>query len=421
MTRLFIDLETFSEVPIRNGTFAYSEGAEIMLWAFAFEDGPIYVWDLTSDQSIPAALQVRLANPSIEIIAHNAAFDRTILEKCGYHTDLKRWRCTMARAFAHSLPGSLATLSDIFNLGVEKAKGKEGKKLINLFCMSRKTGAVKRATAQTHPEEWQQFIEYARLDIAALRELDKKLPNWNYDGDELALWHLDQTINRRGMQIDKELVDGAITAVNRAQKSLAERTDDISLGLLQSTTQRDETLKYLLAAYGVDLPDLQASTVERRLEDPELPTELKELLGIRLQASSTSTAKYGKLRSVISTDGRIRGTIQYCGAGRTGRFCLAEGSPVLVKNENAEILEKPIEKVLITDLTWDGDSWVTHAGVVFSGDKEVIEYDGVLATPEHNVYVSSTEYLPLGEAKRRSVPLWRGNRDIQSLPDNVSE
>lgn len=108
-------------------------------------------------------------------------------------------------------------------------------------------------------------------------------------------------------------------------------------------------------------------------------------------------------------DGRIRGLLQFYGANRTGRWCLAAGSNVLVKTPEGSVIEKPIEDVELDDLVFDGEDWVEHEGVVFSGDKEVITWDGVTATPEHIVYISDTEYLTLGEAKERGVKLWRGN------------
>ena len=55
-------------------------------------------------------------------------------------------------------------------------------------------------------------------------------------------------------------------------------------------TQRDALLAHLLKAYNVSLPDMQAGTIERRLEDPELPEPVKELLSIRLQTSGTTSA-----------------------------------------------------------------------------------------------------------------------------------
>ena len=323
MPRLFLDLETYSEIPIRNGTYRYAEGAEILLFAYALGDAEIQVWDCVANRSVPPDLSTALLDPATILVAHNVGFDRTILERSplakAFDFSISRWRCTMARAYAHGLPGSLGTLCDIFSIAADKAKDKDGKRLLNLFCIPRKHDKT-RATEKTHPADWAKFKEYARLDIAAMRELSRKLPAWNCYDEELNLWRLDQTINSRGMYIDRKLAECAVQAVKEAQAKLAARTDDISMGMLASTTQRDATLKYLLAAYGVDLPDLTASTVERRMEDPTLPLELKELLAIRLQASSTSTAKYVKLLAGLSSDDRVRGTIQYCGASRTGRF-----------------------------------------------------------------------------------------------------
>jgi len=73
------------------------------------------------------------------------------------------------------------------------------------------------------------------------------------------------------------------------------------------------------------------------------------------------------------------------------------------------ITNKPIENVDIKDMVWDGNEWVTHEGVVFSGDKEVITWDGVTATEEHVVYVSDTESMTLKEAKERGIALWKGD------------
>lgn len=319
--KLFFDLETFSEVPIKNGTFSYAEKAEIMLFAWALDDGPISVWDLTADPVMPAELKKHLSDPNVLKIVHNLQFDRTILrETIGIDLPIEQCRCTMARALAHGLPGGLDILCDIFAVPIDKAKSKEGYKLVRQFCIPKPANQkLRRHTRETHPEDWRKFIEYARLDIEAMRVLDRKLPDWNYGSTELELWFLDQRINQRGVAVDIDLANAAIRAVERAQKKLEARTGEITKDEVRSTTQRDAMLGHILQVYGVTLPDLTMSTVERRLEDPELPIELKELLTIRLQASSTSTAKYAKLIKSVSADSRLRGTLQYCGAARTGR------------------------------------------------------------------------------------------------------
>lgn len=315
------DTETYSEVPIQNGVHAYAEKAEVMLWAYALDDGPVKVWDLTSGAPIPGDLADALADDECVFVFHNAQFDRTVLRHNGFDIPLSRIRCTMVKALAHSLPGALGDLCDILKVPTDKAKDKAGRTLILLLCKPRPaTSKVRRATRETHPAEWAKFVEYAGLDIEAMRAIDKKLPAWNYQASELALWHLDQTINDRGVMVDTDLAHAAIRAVERAQKVLAHRTNELTDGAVQAATQRDALLRHLVAAYGIDLPDMQQSTLERRIGAPDLPAELRELLAIRLQASTTSTSKYKTLAKAVSSDGRLRGTLQFNGASRTGRW-----------------------------------------------------------------------------------------------------
>lgn len=181
MRRLWLDLETYAEVPIKHGTHAYAADVEIMLWAYAIDDEPVQVWDLTAHWNMPSDLEAAIADDGVEVWAHNSQFDRTMLDYSNIHIPLHRWRDTMVQAMAHSLPGSLGQLSEIFKLEQDKAKDKRGKELVQLFCKPRpKTSKIRRATRETHPTEWTQFVEYARLDIEAMRELNKKMPTWNY-------------------------------------------------------------------------------------------------------------------------------------------------------------------------------------------------------------------------------------------------
>ena len=62
--------------------------------------------------------------------------------------------------------------------------------------------------------------------------------------------------------------------------------------------------------------------------------------------------------------------------------CIAEGQ--LVLTDKGLI---PIEAVAREHRLWDGESWVRHEGVVFKGEREVIEYEGLRATPDHLVWI----------------------------------
>lgn len=317
----FIDIETFSAEPIKNGTFRYAESAELLMVAWAIDDGPVEIWDTFEQPDIPEGLEEILLGDEI-LIAHNSIFESSVLAKTlqGVDIDPKRWRCTMAQAYAHGLPGSLDNLGIVLGMPQDKKKSKEGYDLIRLFCIPPPKNSKRgRATHLTHPEQWNKFKEYCKQDVVAHREVYKKLPNWNYKGFELDLWHIDQIINARGVCMDVELAAAAIRAVDKAQIELKKRTEDLTYGDVSSATKRDQMIKHIMAAYGVELPDMQAGTLERHIDDPNLPWALRELLGIRLQATTSSTAKFKKVMNCVSKDNRLRGTLQWCGASRTGR------------------------------------------------------------------------------------------------------
>lgn len=315
---ILVDCETYSVTPIKNGHFRYAEDAELLMIAWAVDDGPVQVWDCTSETR-PHDLTKALFSEDI-LIAHNASFEQAIFEKQNIIINSNRWHCTMAQAYAHGLPGSLENLGAVLGLPIDRQKAKAGYDLIRLFCIPpAKNVKRERATKLTHPKQWEEFKNYCKQDIIATREIYKKLPKWNYQGFELGLWHLDQKINTNGVYIDLELANAAIRAVDLEQASLRKRTEDLTLGDVSSATKRDAMLKHILAAYGVELPDMQASTLERRIEDPDLPEGLKELLAIRLQATTSSTAKYKRLVGATCSDSRLRGALQWCGAARTGR------------------------------------------------------------------------------------------------------
>lgn len=318
--KLWLDTETYSETPIKHGTYRYVADCELMVASWAVDNDPVQVIDLTAGQDT-SDFELALMEAD-EVCAHNAMFDRNVVAKHlpTVAPPLERWRCTMVKALSHSLPGGLDKLCGILQVPVDQAKHKAGKELVQLFCKPRPVNAkIRRATRHTHPIEWERFLAYAGSDIEAMRQVDRKLPEWNYKGAELALWHLDQRINDRGFGVDTELADASIRAIDEEQTRLRGAAWAHSDGALDSATQRDALLEHILAEYNISLADLRKSTLERRLADEAIPEGLKELLRIRLQASTTSTSKYKALIRG-ATGGRLRGTLQFNGAGRTGRW-----------------------------------------------------------------------------------------------------
>jgi len=320
--KLWTDLETRSPVPIKHGIAKYATGVEIIVNGFAIDDAPRDVIDMTDLWNYGAEFDKfkYAARYADEVWAHNSEFDRTVLETTKWwrnlNVGLERWRCTAALARMHGLPGGLDKLCHILKVKEADAKAAGGKELIYLFCIPRKDGGYN--DRHSHPLEWDSFLAYGGQDVTAMRVVHRKLPKWNATPRMWSLYHLDQRMNERGVEIDLKLCAGAVKATTAAKKRLAKRTSDMTLDVVESTTQRNRLLQYM-ADYGIDLPDLTADTVERRLEDESLPEHIKELLRIRQQASKASTAKYQRALNQ-HVGGRLRNLLVFCGAARTGRW-----------------------------------------------------------------------------------------------------
>lgn len=320
MTTLWLDLETYSDIPIKNGAHKYAEGAEVLLVAFAWDEEPVVVWDCTEGvwDTFARGLQ-KAVDQADRVVIHNSAFDRTVLRHCGVDLPVDKIDDTMITALAHSLPGSLGQLCDVLGVPQDKSKDKAGRRYIQLFTKPcPRNWKIRRATRETHPDEWKAFIEYARLDVDAMRNIHRRLPHWNNTHGERHLWQLDQRINDRGVAVDLDFAKSAIGAFSRATRSLAARAAALTGGIVSSTTQRQKFIDYLRDVRGFEADDLTKGTVEGMLKG-ELDPKVRELLEIRQQAAATSPAKYKVLIEATSRDGRLRGTIQFCGAARTGR------------------------------------------------------------------------------------------------------
>jgi len=82
MSTLYLDLEIFSPVNLKTaGVYRYAEQAEILLFAYALDNGPVEVWDCTAQKEMPDSLKQAIKKADY-VCAHNSGFDRVILEHC---------------------------------------------------------------------------------------------------------------------------------------------------------------------------------------------------------------------------------------------------------------------------------------------------------------------------------------------------
>ena len=76
-----IDLETFSSVPITSGVYPYAESpdAEILLFGYSVDKGPVKVIDVACGEKIPDEILKAIADDNITKWAFNASFERIFL------------------------------------------------------------------------------------------------------------------------------------------------------------------------------------------------------------------------------------------------------------------------------------------------------------------------------------------------------
>ena len=325
--RLLIDLETHSSVDIsKAGVFKYVEAPdfEILLLAFAWDNGPVRVLDLTDFGETEDWLEMHdirdaLQDPNIVKVAHNSAFERACLTKyLKYELPAEEWEDTMIMAAMNGLPMSLDAAGTALQLKDQKIK--EGTTLINYFCKPCKAtianGGRTRNLPEHAPDKWERFKEYCRRDVEVEQAIYYRLHKFPVPDWERKVWALDSRINERGVLVDMEMAEAAI-AVDEAftESHAAEMQRLTGLDNPNSVAQ----LKDWLEAVGLTCESLNKATVVELLEKATDPT-IKRVLELRQVLGKTSTKKYQAMTAAACADNRVRGILQYYGAGRTGRW-----------------------------------------------------------------------------------------------------
>jgi DNA polymerase len=315
---LFLDTETRARLDISVGTDRYTRAAECRIVTYTFVTGPAKIW-LPYCQPIPQDLKDALDDPEFLILAHNAAFDRLILARAlKLVTPISRWRCTMAAASAHGLPGSLEALGRVCMLTEDEGKLTEDKGLIHTFCVPQPaTGEF--IEPEDKPEEWARFCAYAIRDTEALRAIFNRMPAVNYAGVNLRSWMLDQLVNERGFGFDRALATAASDFLDRAREASRKVMRENTENQIGSATQAKRLLAYIRNRYDIDIESLRAGDVRDYLESDDLDPILRTVLEERLEAGKSAGTKFKRGLVLAGPEDRIRHWCRWSGAGRTGR------------------------------------------------------------------------------------------------------
>ncbi|MTI56132.1 DNA polymerase [Geosporobacter ferrireducens] len=323
MPILQIDLETYSSVDLTKcGVYRYVEAPdfEILLFAYAYDDDPVQVIDLTAFEDLPDQVLADLISPNVIKAAYNANFERTCISKhFGIECDPLQWRCTAVHALTLGLPGYLEGVAQVLKLEAQKdARGKNLIKYFSVPCKPTKSNGQRRRNYPHHdPEKWEQYKEYNLQDVVVEREVRRKLERFQVPSHEWKLWALDQRINDMGVRLDSLLAKQAIECDEQYEARLIQEAQELTrLDNPNSLTQ----LKEWLANQGLETPDGLGKEFMPALLEQAPSEETRRILELRREMGKTSIDKYNAMERSVCQDSRIRGVFQFCGANRTWRW-----------------------------------------------------------------------------------------------------
>lgn len=323
MRTLSIDIETYSSVSLtESGVYAYSEAPDftILLLAYGFDDEEVQVIDLAQGEDVPCVLLEALISDDVIKTAYNANFERTCLARyLGKSMPPNQWRCTAVHASMLGLPGNLKGVCEALGLGEEETKSKTGRALIQYFSIPCKSTAKNGQRTRNLPEhdleKWQLFKDYCKQDVVAERAIKERLSIFPVPSSEQELWELDQKINDSGILIDTQLVDNIIGYDQIYQEKLMEEAKALT-GLTNPNSVAQ--LKNWLRDQGINPTGLTKAKVEELLETTT--GDVNRVLQLRKAMSKTSTKKFEAMKHALCQDNRVRGTLQFYGANRSGRW-----------------------------------------------------------------------------------------------------
>ena len=339
MKEMSIDLETYSDVNITKcGAYKYAESEEfeILLFGVSVDGGPVTVYDLACGDTIPEEILEALSDENVTKWAFNASFERICLsnwlkkhrpeyftgysipeDPAGQYLDPASWKCTMIWSAYMGLPLSLEGVGAVLKLQDQKLK--EGKDLIRYFCSpckpTKSNGGRSRNLPEHDPEKWSLFKSYNKRDVEVEMAIQKRLSKYPVPDFIWEEYHLDQEINDRGIALDMDVVENAITFDERSKAALSETMQDIT-GVENPNSVMQ--MKAWLSENGVEAESLGKKDVAKLIDDTD--GQVEEALRLRLQLAKSSVKKYQAMQNAVCKDGRAHGMFQFYGANRSGRW-----------------------------------------------------------------------------------------------------
>ena len=328
-----VDIETFSEADLKKeGLYRYAQHPSTDLNVFCWADGagPVNVW-LPWEQvskTISRALLAEMDDGAlllygepvpdeVEIViegiiaAHNTQFERVVLnnwlarKSIPVIIKIENTVCTMAKCAVHGIPQALEHAAKALGTFPKRVTGANE---MRYFAKPRQDGT--RATPYDEQKRFITLVLYCIDDVRAERDLDVNIPDLTER--EVEIYRLDQKINERGVRVDKPAVGDALFLIGQRKNTLWElcRTQTG-----YSPTQTGKLAEWIRANGYPGLENLQAPTVIEDLDNPDIPSNVKEVLKCYSVYSMKAVSKFDAMMRAVADDGRLHGMFQYYGAG----------------------------------------------------------------------------------------------------------
>lgn len=305
-----------------------------MLFAYSIDEQPVQVVDMANGEEIPESILAALADENVVKRAFNVNFERVCLSKylrknypqyfqsysidedtVGDFLNPESWHCSMIHARTLGLPSSLAEVGKV--LGIEQQKMTEGKALVKFFCVPYDTvdGVPQFHNPKDYPDKWEIFKAYNKRDVGAELEIDRRLSRFPVPDFLWKEFYLDQEINDRGILVDMQLADKAISLDAEAKEELT-----VEMKRLTGVENPNSVYQLLdwLETQGYKSDSLGKAQVQELIKTTKEP--VKSVLQMRLQLSKSSVKKYTAMKNTACSDNRARGMFSFYGASRTGRW-----------------------------------------------------------------------------------------------------
>ncbi len=226
-------------------------------------------------------------------------------------------RCAMGKARAHSLPGKLELVGNVLNL--EFKKDPDGDRLLDKFSKPRNpTAKIKRTRTLLSDDlpDAAKLIGYNARDILTEAEASSRIPD--LEGLELDYWLVDQAINRRGVQMDRQGIEDCIALLGAAYAQYDAELYALTGGAVTRASELAKLQTWLWDWQRVGVTSLDEENVDKALERTDLPPAARRALEIRQKVGSAAVKKVFTMLCQMTAAGRLHDLFTYYGA-RTGR------------------------------------------------------------------------------------------------------